>query len=263
MSELGVFAVDRGIFDHPLFDEGQAFTRREAWLWLVAEAAWKPRQKNIGGKVITLDRGQLAHSIRFMAKAWGWTKSTVDRFLGRLKTETMIGTESGTGFAIITICNYNDYQRVSLPDGTANGTPGGTAAGQTRRHSIHSRRKGSVRNCRFARRRIGSKAQGIFARIRGGMEGIPDRSEHVEDEGVRRLVEARRRGPGQGRKRDTGVHCVLPERPVISSGAHGTVHHRPPLRWASRRGGAGRCGLVQAPGLREINADVVDATMGP
>jgi hypothetical protein len=44
-------------------------SRVRSWLWLVAEAAWKPRVRFIGR---LLERGQLAHSTRFMAKAWCW-----------------------------------------------------------------------------------------------------------------------------------------------------------------------------------------------
>ncbi|NHT75912.1 hypothetical protein G8E10_09490 [Rhizobiaceae bacterium CRRU44] len=110
MSERGFIAVDRGIFDHGLFDEKHEFSRREAWLWLLCEAEWKPREKYVGSKKIGLDRGQLAHSVRFIAEAWGWHKSKVERFLGRLKTETMIETATETGATIITICNYDRYQ---------------------------------------------------------------------------------------------------------------------------------------------------------
>lgn len=136
MSELGVFAVDRGVFDHPLLATGEPYTRREAWLWLVSEAAWKPRKVNRNGVVIELQRGQLAHSVRFMAQAWGWSKSAVDRFLVRLKTGTMIGTEGGTASIVVTICNYDVYQRVGLPDWDTSRDndrdTSGTPAGQTR-----------------------------------------------------------------------------------------------------------------------------------
>lgn len=136
MSELGVFAVDRGVFDHPLLSTGEPYSRREAWLWLVSEAAWKPRKVGRAGAVIELERGQLAHSVRFMAGAWGWSKSSVDRFLTRLKTGTMIGTATGTGMIVITICNYDAYQRLGLPDRDSNRDDdrdtSGTAAGQTR-----------------------------------------------------------------------------------------------------------------------------------
>ncbi len=40
--------VSTSIFDHDLFSE-QAFTEREAWLWLVAKAAWKPTRHRVGG----------------------------------------------------------------------------------------------------------------------------------------------------------------------------------------------------------------------
>lgn len=132
MSERGVFAVDRGIFDHYLFKSKEPFSRREAWLWLLSEAEWKPQRRMVSGQIVELSRGQLSHSVRFMAEAWGWSKSAVDRFLGRLKTETMIGTESGTGILVITICKYNDYQKVSLPSRDNDGTKAGTAAGQQR-----------------------------------------------------------------------------------------------------------------------------------
>jgi hypothetical protein len=131
MSERGVFAVDRGIFNHPVFAD-EPLTEREAWQWLIAEAAWRERAKRVGSVVVKLKRGQLAASVRFMAEAWGWSKSRVGRFLDRLKIETMVSTDNGTGVLVITICNYDKYQRVSLPTGTESGTQTGTAAGQQR-----------------------------------------------------------------------------------------------------------------------------------
>ncbi|MBD9540127.1 hypothetical protein IB276_11750 [Ensifer sp. ENS04] len=110
MSERGFIAVDRGIFDHPLFEEKREFSRREAWLWLISEAEWKDREKYVGSAKISVRRGQLAHSIRFIADAFGWHKSKVERFLERLKTEAMIETQTETGLTVITICNYGLYQ---------------------------------------------------------------------------------------------------------------------------------------------------------
>jgi hypothetical protein len=131
MSERGVFALDRGWFDHPQFAD-EPFTEREAWAWLIAEAAWRTRKRRVGSIVVELKRGQLAASIRFLAERWKWSKSRVERFLKRLKTGTMIGTDTGTGVLVITLCNYDKYQRVSLPGGTECGTEDGTTAGQQR-----------------------------------------------------------------------------------------------------------------------------------
>jgi DNA-binding transcriptional MocR family regulator len=105
----GVFTIARSIFHHPLF-EGDPYSRRDAWEWLISEAAWKPRRRSIDGRMVPLGRGQLVASVRHMARIWGWDKARVERFLGRLKTEAMIKTSTDTGITVITICNYEEYQ---------------------------------------------------------------------------------------------------------------------------------------------------------
>lgn len=137
MSSRGTFSVDRDIFRHRLFDDGAPFSRLEAWLWLIAEAAYKPRSVRIAGKTYDLERGQLAVSTRYLAEAWRWKHGAVRRFLDALRqaqdrhttgTENdtpdgpMIGTHSGTGITILTICNYDKYQ----PDAKRTGTPSDT-----------------------------------------------------------------------------------------------------------------------------------------
>jgi hypothetical protein len=111
----GFAAISRGMLDHPLFDGDSA--RAGAWLWIVLRACWKPTPFDIGGKMVTLQRGQLCASRSQMAKAWGWSDSAVERFLARLKTEQMIERETGQGKTIITVCNYAKYQDVSEKTG--------------------------------------------------------------------------------------------------------------------------------------------------
>jgi hypothetical protein len=95
--------------DNPVFGK-EPFTERTAWIWLIEEAAWKTARRRVGAVIVDVQRGQLAASVRFLAEAWGWSKSRVERFLGRLTNEQMIGTHAGTGVTIITICNYDKYQ---------------------------------------------------------------------------------------------------------------------------------------------------------
>ncbi|GLQ39759.1 hypothetical protein GCM10007908_33790 [Rhizobium albus] len=110
----GVFAVARNIFEHPLFED-EAFTQREAWIWLIREAAWKDRRVRVGRKVCDLKRGQLATSMRFMADRWKWSEARVRRFINRLKNDAMVEVVSDALATQITICKYDIYQRVSLP----------------------------------------------------------------------------------------------------------------------------------------------------
>ena len=107
----GLFLVDRGVFSHPMFNDAP-FTEREAWLWLVSEAAWRDRRVRTKRGMISIKRGQLTASVRFMADIWKWSKSRVGRFLQMLEQEMMIGTENGTGQLIVTICNC--YERLKV-----------------------------------------------------------------------------------------------------------------------------------------------------
>lgn len=127
----GHFSVHRHIWKSEHFAD-DPFTPREAFIWMISEAYWKDGSKQIKGRPVTIKRGQFSHSVRFMADAWGWSKSKVSRFLMRLETETAIRTEHGTGQLIVTLCNYEFYQPNHKEKGTETGTGFGTAAGQQR-----------------------------------------------------------------------------------------------------------------------------------
>lgn len=131
MSDKGAILLVRGWFDHPFFAE-EPFTEREAWHWLILEAAWKPRRKRVGRTIFDLQRGQLAASVRFLAQAWRWHPRKTERFLNRLKSGEMIGTLGGTDATLITICNYDKYQLSPSESGEPNGEPNGEPAGSWR-----------------------------------------------------------------------------------------------------------------------------------
>lgn len=136
----GFFLMHRGWRDNPIF-KGE-FSRADAWVWLIENACWKPIKTRIKGEIVTLDRGQLSFSIRFLAETWGWSKSRVDRFLAELRSEGMIQTcskigtphdqKSGQGQSIITISNYRKYQDTDREERDNSGTASGTTAGQQR-----------------------------------------------------------------------------------------------------------------------------------
>jgi hypothetical protein len=132
-TERGFIALARGILDHPIVGAPKPYTRHDAWEWLLFEAAWKPRKYAAGSIVVDLERGQLAHSTRYMAKAWGWPETSVRRFLRRLKTGAMIGAESGAGITVISICNYEFYQSVGIKSGAPNGAANGAKVAHERR----------------------------------------------------------------------------------------------------------------------------------
>jgi hypothetical protein len=114
MSSRGVFAVSRDVFDHPAFKK-EPFTECQAWIWLLAQAAWKPRcVRAVNGRtveMINIDRGQLSCSRYFMQKALRWaSEKKVRTFLKRLETDAMIIQHTDAQQAVITIRNYDEFQ---------------------------------------------------------------------------------------------------------------------------------------------------------
>ena len=143
MSERGYITIARGILDHPIVGARKPYSRLEAWQWLLLEAAWKPHRVPISNGrtrgVVSLDRGQLSHSLRFMARKWGWTVKPVMTFLNGLETDTMVTTQTDTGQTLITICNYNAYQLLAHSEETQTDTQTETQ----RKRKGHKEEKGN------------------------------------------------------------------------------------------------------------------------
>lgn len=161
----GYIRIARGIMDHPIIGVSGQFSRYEAWNWLLFEAAWKPRQVRIvAGRTqvaVDLQRSQLSHSLRFIARKWGWSIKRVRTFLDRLEADTMITTQTDTHQTIISICKYDDYQHGPSEGGTQTDTQTGTQwARNGHKEEVNKESKDSIRS------------QG--SRTRGEPEGFPD-----------------------------------------------------------------------------------------
>lgn len=105
----GHFKVSREVWDHPAFRPGE-MTQREAFFWMLSEAAWKPHTRRLGGLVVDLERGQFAASTRYMAKVFQWTEARVRRYLNMLAEWQIIDAASDAGVTVVTVCNYDKYQ---------------------------------------------------------------------------------------------------------------------------------------------------------
>lgn len=106
----GFYLMHRDWMDNPALDPDEPYDRRSAWVWLIEHAAFEAMRVKAGAKIVSLMRGQLSYSLRYLAEAWGWRHQKVRRFLACLESETMIETACETGQMLITICNYDKYQ---------------------------------------------------------------------------------------------------------------------------------------------------------
>ena len=124
----GWIRLHRGWRDCEAFAD-EPMSEREAWVWLIETAAWKPLVRiSSKGERINVERGQLHTSLRALGTCFSWGKNKVSRFIDRLEKEKMIGTVAGQSGLLITICNYAKYQDVDADNEKA----GGTATGQSR-----------------------------------------------------------------------------------------------------------------------------------
>lgn len=103
------YLMQRGWMDSPVFAH-EPFTEREAFQWMIESAAWKDCRVRCGKYILNVQRGQFAVSVRFIAEKLGWHRAKVERFLTKLKTETLIETDARQGLTVITICNYGNLQ---------------------------------------------------------------------------------------------------------------------------------------------------------
>jgi hypothetical protein len=128
-------AIRADMLEHESLAHGP-YDRRSAWLWLLANAAWKARRINHKGKPLQLERGQVLAGRRHLAETWGWGEKQVRNFLEMLRDQKMIeGGQSNGHFAnVITICNYDKYQsateRANQSEGQC-GARAGPEQGQT------------------------------------------------------------------------------------------------------------------------------------
>lgn len=105
--------MERGWQESDVFGKSP-YSERDAWAWLVGAAEWEKNSKPtpIDGKPTILKRGELSHSLRFMAEKFGWSKDKVSRFIKKLVLWKMLKIETANETAqnVITICNYSKYQ---------------------------------------------------------------------------------------------------------------------------------------------------------
>jgi hypothetical protein len=108
MRPAGGFAViRRSLWEHPAFRN-----KAEAGIfaWMISQAAWRPTRVHYKGKAIILQRGQLAISLRDLAHNFEQSIGWIQRFINRVKIDSMVETATDSGVMVITICNYSKYQ---------------------------------------------------------------------------------------------------------------------------------------------------------
>ena len=116
----GWFSVKRGMLDHPIFHKRP--DRTYIWLWMLDMAAYQDTRQDAGGKPVEVKRGQLLTSYRQIEAATGVGMQVIRTLFKLLSNERSINTDTSNGRLLITISNYEKYQRGSSQASTAANT---------------------------------------------------------------------------------------------------------------------------------------------
>lgn len=106
-----------------IWENGEAFDRRSAWIDLLLMAAYCDKETMDGA----LKRGQIMTSMRRLGERWKWSRSKTMNFLNRLELLHMISLETDNKKTVITIVKYDDFQGERATEQTTKHTAKQTA----------------------------------------------------------------------------------------------------------------------------------------
>lgn len=106
---MNFIMIPRKMFDSGFFG-GESYSRREAFFDLVQMAEREKKTSIIGGRSITVQRGQIAVSIRSLSEKWKWSKDKVQKTLILYEEAGLIGRKTDGVISLLTLSNYDTYQ---------------------------------------------------------------------------------------------------------------------------------------------------------
>jgi hypothetical protein len=122
---MSFYLLHRGWMENEVFSD-EPFCDRLAWLWLIQEASFEPHRIRYKNEMVDVGIGQVPTSYRRLVEKWKWGIHRVRNFLLLLESEQMITRQTATGFLIITVSNYEKYQKPSKLPTTQTATPTAT-----------------------------------------------------------------------------------------------------------------------------------------
>jgi hypothetical protein len=192
----GHFKVARKAYDpvhgDPWCLEPRAYSRWEAWLFLIQLAQWQPehtRQTKYG--LVTSKRGEFVASLRWLAEQFGWSPASVRRFLlDAEKTQRIVKQSEHHAGTVYLIAKYDRYQSGAVEADTDHETDHDTDEKQTRNKNKQEKQgKQNTKTpsespdvaavvahylTRHPRRSVSAKARALVARVLGGGWTVAD-----------------------------------------------------------------------------------------
>ena len=98
-----------------LWNSDKPFDERSAWVDLILMVSRKKQIINLpNGSKLTISSGQIFISLRKLADKWHWDKGQVTRFLETLESMGSASLDKSPFGTIITLTNYESFQKKKL-----------------------------------------------------------------------------------------------------------------------------------------------------
>ena len=108
--DYGFLSIHRQISNHWLWKD-KPFSKGQAWIDLIMLANHTTVKTMYKDEIVECKRGDVNFSMSYLAERWGWDRKKVSRFLNALETDEMVFVNSNTHRTIITIRNYDKFQK--------------------------------------------------------------------------------------------------------------------------------------------------------
>ena len=120
MGDVGYIKLYRQLQDCWVWDDGEPFTRGQAWIDLLMMANHEDHKTVFDGKMVVVRRGQRITSVRKLSERWHWGKDKVLTFLKLLERDQMISRDADSRRTLLTIVNYEKFQGFDSEEQTVN-----------------------------------------------------------------------------------------------------------------------------------------------
>ena len=119
MSNVGYIRLSRKFFNNAYWLQQRTFSLSEAWLDLIQMARFdaEPSLKILPcGRQITIERGEIHSSLRFLSDRWGWSVEKTQRYINKHIEKQEIERKTVQGESVLKLCKYDSYNPLSNTD---------------------------------------------------------------------------------------------------------------------------------------------------
>lgn len=118
-NDKGFIKLSRKFFTNTYWNQKRTFSLSEAWLDLIQLARFEERPTDIilaNGREISIKRGEIRASLRFLSDRWGWGVEKTKKFIDKHIEKQEIERRTEQGESIIKLCKYDSYNPSSNTD---------------------------------------------------------------------------------------------------------------------------------------------------